>query len=54
MLWPVGSRRVVTDGTQKLGKKEGVWFFSLFAVMLAREQPRCQSPGRAQGEFQPI
>lgn len=54
MLRPVGSRRVVTDGTQKLGKKEGVCFFYLFAVMLAREQPRCQSPRRVQGEFQPI
>lgn len=45
---------LVTGGTQRPGKKEGVWSSYLFAVTLAREQPRCQSPGWGWGEFQPI
>lgn len=43
----------VTRGTQRPGKKEGVWLGCLFAVTLAREQPRCQSPGGCGESFRP-
>lgn len=42
----------VSTGTQRPGKKEGVWLGYLFAVTLAREPPRCQSPAGA-GSLRP-